>query len=346
MTSAPADHTRIFVAERAGRVAEATEEGVGPYADLTDLVACCDGERGLLSIALDPEFATNGRFYAAYTGKPAAGGAEGDIHVDAFVAGAGGALTRNRIVTIDHTQGTAHNGGQLQFGPDGYLYISTGDGAAGGDPFENAQDLDSLLGKILRIEPEPGSEPPYSIPPGNPYAGSSSGADEIWSFGLRNPWRFSFDRLSGDMLIGDVGQGLHEEVDRAPSPEPGVAGGAGTNYGWSCREGLFEYPDDGTPTQNCIPTPPTRSSTTRTPTREEAPRTVARSPAATWSAMPRSGISTGATSMPTSASARSARSIRPRLPTAPRARSSPIRLPSARTPAGGSTSPREAASTG
>lgn len=253
ITSDPEDPDRLLVVERDGRVAEIDGEGAVPklHADLTGFVACCAGERGLLSIAPAADFHTSGLFYAAYTGEPTAGGDEGDIHVDAFVADDAGGVVRTPILRVPHGQQAEHNGGQIQFGPDGFLYVSTGDGGVGGDPFETGQSLSSLLGKILRIDPHPGSSPAYSIPPGNPFAGATAGADEIWAFGLRNPWRFSFDSLTGDMLVGDVGQGLREEVDLAASPSTGVVGGAGANYGWSCREGFLPY-TDSTPTANCV----------------------------------------------------------------------------------------------
>ncbi len=249
VTSDPEDSSRILVVERQGRVVEVAGGGAPTlYADLTDYVTCCAGERGLLSIAPAPDFHASGLFYAAYTGKPAAGGAEGDIHVDAFVADANGNVTRTQIIAIGHTPESNHNGGQLQFGPDGHLYISTGDGGGGGDPFETGQDRDALLGKILRIDPHPGSTPAYTIPAGNPFAGATLGADEIWAYGLRNPWRFSFDSLTGDLAIADVGQGAREEVDLAPSPSAGTVGGAGVDYGWSCREGFLAY---SSPAANC-----------------------------------------------------------------------------------------------
>jgi hypothetical protein len=230
VTSAPANPDDLFVVEREGRVVRVTDGVSSAFADLTDLVSCCAGERGLLSIALAPDFDASGRFHAAYTGKPSAGGAEGDIHVDAFRYDAGVRL-HEPILTIGHDDNANHNGGQLQFGPDGYLYISTGDGGGAGDPLESGQSLDTLLGKILRIEPRPGAIP------------------AIWSYGLRNPWRFSFDRESGDMVIADVGQGTWEEVDLALSPAPGVVGGSGANYGWNCREGFFAH---SAPGASCI----------------------------------------------------------------------------------------------
>lgn len=242
VTSDPSDPGRLFVTERAGRVVEVRGGKATPYADLTSLVSCCQSERGLLSIALPADFARSGRFYAAYTGKAASGGAEGDIHVDAFTPTGAGTVARQPIISVEHSSQPNHNGGQLQFGPDGQLYISTGDGGGGGDPLESGQSVTTLLGKVLRIDPLPGATPPYSIPPGNPFA-TGPGLDEIWSYGLRNPWRFSFDRLSGDMVIADVGQGMREEVDHALSPGPGAVGGAGANYGWNCREGFGAYPE-------------------------------------------------------------------------------------------------------
>ncbi len=243
VTSDPSNPSDLFVVEREGIVMQLSGGNATQFADLTPLVSCCFGERGLLSIALAPDFDASGRFYAAYTGTVAAGGDEGDIHVDAFRPGGSGEdeLVREPILTIGHSELPQHHGGQLQFGPDGYLYLSTGDGGGIGDPLENGQNLETLLGKILRIDPRPGQEPPYVIPPGNPFA-AGPGRDEIWSYGLRNPWRFSFDRANGDMVIGDVGQGEHEEIDYAPRTLAGEVGGAGVNYGWNCREGLFPYP--------------------------------------------------------------------------------------------------------
>ncbi|HEU4943635.1 MAG TPA: PQQ-dependent sugar dehydrogenase [Solirubrobacterales bacterium] len=243
VSSDPGNGERLLIAEREGVIVEVSKGATSQFADLSSLVSCCEVERGLLSIVLAPDFGGTGRFYAAYTGTPAAGGAEGDVHIDSFRPGpAGGAPIREPILSVDHAVNPNHNGGQLQFGPDGSLYISLGDGGGSGDPLESGQNTETLLGKILRIDPQPGQVPAYSIPPGNPFAGSS-GLDEIWASGLRNPWRFSFDRVSGDMVIADVGQDAREEVDFAPSPGGGAVGGAGANYGWNCREGLIAYPE-------------------------------------------------------------------------------------------------------
>jgi len=242
VTSDPENAERLLVAEREGTVMEVGPEGVRPIADLTSLITCCLSERGLLSIAPAPDFHSSGRFYVAYTGTPAAGGAEGDVHVDSFLPDPGGGPpVREPILSVGHGLNPNHNGGQLQFGPDGHLYISLGDGGSGGDPPGNAQNTEVLLGKVLRIDPRPGQVPAYAVPADNPFVGKP-GRDEIWAYGLRNPWRFSFDRTSGGMVIGDVGQDNREEVDYAPSPGEGVVAGGGANYGWNCREGFIAYP--------------------------------------------------------------------------------------------------------
>jgi hypothetical protein len=224
VTSAPGDASRLFVVERAGKVKSVEGGSVTVFADLSLEVGCpCDGERGLMSIAFDPDFESNGRLYAQYGSQ-----VDGEIHVDELVAPGPGrdsaAFARN-LVSIPHPIEDNHYGGQLQFGPDGALYISTGDGGGKNDPLHNAQDPNSELGKILRLDPDAGA-----------------GSEQIWSLGLRNPFRFSFDRLSGDMVIGDVGQSASEEVDFAPSPFPGAVGGANANYGWNCREGFLAGP--------------------------------------------------------------------------------------------------------
>jgi hypothetical protein len=241
VTSSPTNPERLLVVEREGTIVERSPSGTRQLFDLTELVSCCDVERGMLSIAPAPDFESSGRIYVTYTGTPQAGGAEGDVHLDSFrPAPGGGAAIREPILSVGHAQEANHNGGQLQWGPDGHLYMSLGDGGGTGDPFENGQDTEELLGKILRIDPHPGQAPAYSIPAGNPFAGGP-GRDEIWAYGLRNPWRFSFDRATGDMVIADVGQSAREEIDIATSPATDVVGGAGANYGWNCREGFIAY---------------------------------------------------------------------------------------------------------
>lgn len=242
VTSSPTNPDRLLVAEREGAIVEVTPQGSRRLADISGLVSCCESERGLLSIAPAPDFESSGNVYVAYTGTPAAGGAEGDVHLDSFLLDlAGGAPTRRPILSVAHSSEANHNGGQLEWGPDGLLYFSLGDGGGGGDPSGNAQNTGVLLGKILRIDPHPGQSPAYSIPPGNPFAGGG-GRAEIWDYGLRNPWRFSFDRQTHDLVIGDVGQDAREEIDfvaAAGSTSPG----AGLNFGWNCREGFIAYSD-------------------------------------------------------------------------------------------------------
>jgi hypothetical protein len=249
VTSDPGDPDRLFVVEQGGRIRLLEGGTQSTYLDLTtptDFVACC-GERGLLSMAFAPDFETSGRFFVYYT-REGSGLSLGDIQIDEFTASPASAdsvaqSSRRAVLTVQHDNGvtsnTNHNGGQLQTGPDGYLYAATGDGGSGGDPFEAGQDLGSLLGKVLRIDPDQSGSNPYTVPADNPFVGVA-GADEIWSYGLRNPWRFSFDRLTGDLLIGDVGQGSWEEIDYARAPNAG----RGLNFGWDCREGRHVYEAD------------------------------------------------------------------------------------------------------
>jgi glucose/arabinose dehydrogenase len=247
-----ANDRRMFITLQEGKIAifDGAQVLPTPFLDITSIVNSGDTEQGLLSVAFDPQYASNGYFYVDYINKTGVG----DTVVARYqrspsnpnVANPASAHT---LLTIAQPQAN-HNGGQLQFGPDGYLYISTGDGGNFGDQgpghnstIGNAQDLSRLLGKILRIDVHnnnTGDGLQYDIPPGNPFAsdGDPNTRAEIWAYGLRNPWRFSFDRATGDMLIGDVGQDTKEEVDYQP------AGSGGKNYGWRCREADLAYASD------------------------------------------------------------------------------------------------------
>jgi glucose/arabinose dehydrogenase len=226
---------RLFVTEQCGRV-RIVKEGVvksAPFLDIQSRVSC-GGEQGLLSVAFPPGYATKGRFYVYYTDR------QGDIVISRYRLSidpdAADPATEEILLSIPHRTNANHNGGQLAFGPDGYLYTGTGDGGGGGDPAGNAQNPASLLGKILRIDVESGAVP-YAVPLDNPFVGSSAYRSEIWALGLRNPWRFSFDRLRGDLFIADVGQGNYEEVNVQSASSTG-----GENYGWNIMEGAHCYP--------------------------------------------------------------------------------------------------------
>jgi glucose/arabinose dehydrogenase len=228
VTSDPSDSDRLLIVEKQGRIL-LLDGSQSTFVDLRDqqLVESGGEEQGLLSVALAPDYSSSGRLYVFYTRR-----GDGALQVDQLTASGDRAplSSRRPVLTIPHPGAANHNGGQLQFGPDGYLYVGTGDGGSQDDPLKNAQSTNSLLGKILRIDPSPGGS--YTIPASNPFAGTA-GRDEIWSLGLRNPWRFSFDRLTGDLLIGDVGGGVQEEIDFSPAP----LAGRGINFGWDCREG-------------------------------------------------------------------------------------------------------------
>jgi hypothetical protein len=242
VSSDPGNPERLFVVERAGLIKQVQNGAVSTFADLTKAVGCpesgpekgiCAGERGLLSIALAPDFDTTGRLYVDY-----ADNASGLIHIAELLAVGGTAIfsVPHDLLTIPHAEESNHNGGQLQFGPEGNLFIATGDGGGSNDQHENAQSLERLLGKILRIAPLVGGG--YTVPAGNPFPNATAPFSTIFSYGLRNPYRFSFDRLSGAIAIGDVGQEKWEEVDYASAP--GLGGGA--DYGWNCREGFEPGP--------------------------------------------------------------------------------------------------------
>jgi glucose/arabinose dehydrogenase len=242
VSMAHAGDDRLFVVEQGGliRVLSAGVLRPDPFLDVRSLVTS-NGERGLLGLAFHPEYAQNGFFFVNYTDV------EGDTVVARYTVSSTdpnrGDPTSARVVLRIDQPFANHNGGQLQFGPDGYLYIGMGDGGSGGDPGNRAQNLLVLLGKMLRIDVD---ALPYSIPPSNPFAMRDDSMPEIWASGLRNPWRFSFDRTSGDLWIADVGQGEWEEVSFQPASSIG-----GENYGWRRMEGThcFNPPsacNDGT----------------------------------------------------------------------------------------------------
>ena len=231
---------RLFVLERTGLIRIVSSSGVlqaAPFLDLRSLVGSSYIEQGLLGLAFSPTYASDGRFYVDYTDRSSATGNTIVAEYRRLDATQADPSSARVLLTIAQPFQN-HNGGQLAFGPDGDLYIGMGDGGSGGDPGDRAQDLGVLLGKILRIDVRPGASTaglPYGIPSSNPFVGRSGARGEIWAYGLRNPWRFSFDRSTGDLLIGDVGQNLHEEVDLLPR------GRGGQNLGWRIMEGISCY---------------------------------------------------------------------------------------------------------
>ncbi|MCB0324390.1 MAG: PQQ-dependent sugar dehydrogenase [Bdellovibrionales bacterium] len=235
VTHAGDDSGRLFVVEQPGRIRLIEPDGTlqsAPYLNLTDRVVF-SGERGLLSVAFHPQFATNGRLFVNYTGDG------GTTQVSEFTAAAPNAnsvdaASERVILSVEQPFGN-HNGGQLQFGPDGMLYIGMGDGGSGGDPLGHGQNLQTLLGALLRIDVD--GSLPYEVPDDNPFTAVEGAKPEIWAYGFRNPWRFSFDRLDGRLFLGDVGQSSLEEVDIVTR---------GANYGWNTMEGTNCYPAEQT----------------------------------------------------------------------------------------------------
>jgi glucose/arabinose dehydrogenase len=238
VTQAPGDRRDLFVVEETGRARVLTPQGTSstPFLDLHDEVSCC-GEQGLLSIAFAPDYGRSGLVYADYTNRA------GDTRVVEYHRSSDDPLTvdpsSRRVVLRVVQPFPNHNGGLLMFGPDGLLYIGLGDGGSEGDPDRNGQSLATLLGKILRIDPRAHGGRPYSVPASNPFTNRAGARPEIYSYGLRNPWRFSFDRLTGDLSIGDVGQDRFEEVDLV-----GRGQGRGANFGWSAFEGFARFNQD------------------------------------------------------------------------------------------------------
>ena len=230
--TAPTGDSRLFVVEQPGRI-RVVKNGqllATPYLDVRAKLTS-GGERGLLGLAFHPSFATNGFFYVYYTDL------NGNIEIERYhampSADVADAASGSHVLGVPHPTNSNHNGGMLSFGPDNMLWIGTGDGGSGGDPPNNAQTLTTLLGKMLRIDVDGGT--PYAIPSTNPFVGQAGNRGEIWGYGLRNPWRFAFDRTDGMLYIADVGQGAWEEVDVVPAARAGV------NYGWRIMEGKHCY---------------------------------------------------------------------------------------------------------
>jgi hypothetical protein len=236
VTASAGDPNVLYVVEQGGRIVVQRNGVAATFLDISPDVKS-GGEQGLLSMAFAPDYAQSGRFYVYYTATARAGVPDGQLRVEEFRRSVvdpyvADPATRRLVISQEHPTYANHNGGQLQFGPDGKLWVGMGDGGGGGDPGANAQSLGTLLGKILRLEP---SGAPAA---GNPFAGSAGARAEIWAYGLRNPWRFSFDPATGDLVIADVGQGSYEEIDFARGS---TGRGAGADYGWNCREGLHPY---------------------------------------------------------------------------------------------------------
>lgn len=236
---------RLFIVEREGRI-RIYQNGAllsTPFLDIANRVeSAANVEQGLLSVAFPPGYASRldkNHFYVYYTKK-----STWNLILARYRVSANPNIadpnSEQIVLSIPHPNNSNHNGGQLQFSPrDGYLYMGTGDGGAGGDPPNNAQNTSVLLGKLLRLDVETGNPLTYTIPSSNPFVGVGGYRPEIWALGLRNPWRFSFDRQTRDLYIGDVGQATREEVDFQPAASAG-----GQNYGWSCYEGTLTYRSD------------------------------------------------------------------------------------------------------
>lgn len=242
---------RLFVVEQDGIIKIVNSDGSvnsTPYLDIDDRVINTGNERGLLGLAFHPNYSSNGYVFVNYINN------SGNTVVSRFVANPGNDDTvdpnTEAVFLIISQPYSNHNGGDMAFGNDGYLYIATGDGGSGGDPENRSQNLTSLLGKMLRIDvnsSQGGNN--YSIPSDNPYVGNSSALDEIWAYGLRNPWRFSFDSDTNDLWIGDVGQNNIEEINMVANTEDGL------NYGWRCYEGNSVYNNSGCPSMSTLTFP-------------------------------------------------------------------------------------------
>ena len=236
LTSPPNDQ-RLFVLERPGRI-RVVEGGVlwgESFLDITGLVTNQSGEQGLLGLAFHPEYEINRRFFVNYTASsPSGATVVAEYRVDENTPNL--ALLEEKRLLVISQPFRNHNGGMIAFGPDGYLYIGMGDGGSGGDPLGHGQNPQTLLGALLRIDVDQGAN--VGIPSDNPFVGNPEGEDAIWATGLRNPWRFSFDKTSGDLFVGDVGQSGSEEINRISS------GVTGHNLGWAIKEGSECFRDD------------------------------------------------------------------------------------------------------
>lgn len=242
MVSARDGSGRLFVVEKGGTI-RIVRNGVvqeTPFLDITPLVNSAASERGLLGLAFHPKYTSTGQFFVYYTEQT------GDLIIARYKVSPdpnrADPNSAQQLLRIAHRDAANHNGGNLMFGPDGYLYIGTGDGGGAGDRFGNSQNPGALLAKLLRIDVDSGN--PYGIPKDNPFVNRAGFRPEIWAWGLRNPWRYSFDRATGDLYIADVGQNLWEEVDFQPANSKG-----GENYGWNRMEGNHCYP----PNAQCDP---------------------------------------------------------------------------------------------
>jgi glucose/arabinose dehydrogenase len=242
--TAPRGDRRQFVTEREGRIriVRGGRTLRTPFLDISDRVNP-EGEGGLLSVAFAPDYEESGRFYVYYTDRA------GYLQIDGFEVSEddpdrADPASRRSIIRVPHHRGN-HKGGQLQFGPDGYLYAGFGDGGGGGDPDGNAQRVSRMLGKLIRIDPQPDGG--YRIPPDNPFRDRAGARPEIYSYGLRNPYRFSFDSEGGDLFIADVGQEEVEEVDVIEAGGDGELSESGQNFGWNVWEGTSRYRDGSAP---------------------------------------------------------------------------------------------------
>ena len=242
---------KLYVVEQDGYIKVVNSDGsveVTPFLNIDSKVINSGNERGLLGLAFHPSYASNGYFYLNYINN------SGNTVISRYNRSGPNPLVADassELIILTYSQPFSnHNGGDMAFGQDGYLYISSGDGGSGGDPQNNSQNLTNLLGKILRIDidnTDNGNN--YAIPIDNPFYESTTNSEEIWAYGLRNPWKFSFDQLNGDIWIADVGQNTYEEINRATSTE------AGLNYGWRCYEANATYDTNGCPSYSTLTFP-------------------------------------------------------------------------------------------